>query len=827
MESKSNVSRSVRWMKAIIAALKELGGQGTIQEVCTIIAQNEKLSQEELRETRGKSRVNKFQNEVAFARIPLVRGGYIDSGVRGVWRLTDDGYNVEMTDELAREVLRQSYQRASGRKSKKADYSWINFYIEFANRLLDFKDNRSALIEKIVAVFDAVGMNMPKLEEDGNIIDIDPFTVFALFNRGNTDSNRIKILNAIADSFNIDIAVPSGFDGVPLVNNQRTAFYPFKGGRGENDIDNLWFLFVSALSYADGPNAENRSAFCRFYDKVITQCGVKWNITMGLYWVRPHNFINLDARNREFFTSNKCEVPELLEIFDDVDISTLPSADVYLGLCTRVHDVLNQEDSLYKSFPELSYGAWIATDGDRSAGGSSVVDSDVSEVRYWIYSPGKNANKWNEFFNGKIMAVDWPEVPDLNGFESKEQLVSFMKDTINPEYSFKNNALCLWQFANEMRVGDIIFVKRGKHKIIGKGVVTSEYFYDDSREDFKHTRMVEWQANGEWNHPGGNAVTKTLTDITRYTSYVQKLLSLFGDDDVEIDDEQRAPVYPKYTKEDFLNEVFIDESAYDTLVGLLDSKYNLILQGAPGVGKTFAAKRLAYSIMGEKDTSRVTMVQFHQSYSYEDFIQGYRPTENGFELVDGAFYKFCKAAEEDEDNMYFFIIDEINRGNLSKILGELMMLIEKDKRGDKVELLYSNDKFMVPQNVRIIGMMNTADRSLALIDYALRRRFAFYDFEPAFSSSGFRIYLDEKNSQKLNNLVETVKQLNEAISKDESLGSDFRIGHSYFICNGDDITDNWLSSVVEYELVPLLKEYWFDEPTKIAEWSEKLRKSIR
>ena len=231
--------------------------------------------------------------------------------------------------------------------------------------------------------------------------------------------------------------------------------------------------------------------------------------------------------------------------------------------------------------------------------------------------------------------------------------------------------------------------------------------------------------------------------------------------------------------------------------------------------------------MGEKDTSRVTMVQFHQSYSYEDFIQGYRPAENGFELVDGVFYKFCKAAEEDEDNMYFFIIDEINRGNLSKILGELMMLIEKDKRGDKVELLYSNDKFMVPQNVRIIGMMNTADRSLALIDYALRRRFAFYDFEPAFSSSGFRIYLDEKNSQKLNNLVETVKQLNEAISKDESLGSDFRIGHSYFICNGDDITDNWLSSVVEYELVPLLKEYWFDEPTKIAEWSEKLRKSIR
>ena len=227
-----------------------------------------------------------------------------------------------------------------------------------------------------------------------------------------------------------------------------------------------------------------------------------------------------------------------------------------------------------------------------------------------------------------------------------------------------------------------------------------------------------------------------------------------------------------------------------------------------------------------KDTSRVAMVQFHQSYSYEDFIQGYRPADNGFKLENGVFYKFCKAAEEDDERPYFFIIDEINRGNLSKILGELMMLIEKDKRGEKIKLLYSNEWFTVPQNVRIIGMMNTADRSLALMDYALRRRFAFFDFAPAFSSDGFRNYLAVKNNPKLDKLIAVVESLNTTISADESLGDGFRIGHSYF-CTDKEITDKWLQSVVDYEVVPLLKEYWFDEPSKVRDWTANLRGAIR
>jgi len=291
-----------------------------------------------------------------------------------------------------------------------------------------------------------------------------------------------------------------------------------------------------------------------------------------------------------------------------------------------------------------------------------------------------------------------------------------------------------------------------------------------------------------------------------------------------LDDEE--PLYESYSSEDFLSEVYMNEEQYHTLQSLVLKKKNLILLGAPGVGKTFAAERLAYSMMGKKDKSRVIMVQFHQSYSYEDFIMGYRPTETGFSLSDGPFYQFCKTAEHDDERPYFFIIDEINRGNLSKIFGELLMLIEHDKRGKELRLLYSNEQFSVPKNVYIIGMMNTADRSLAMIDYALRRRFAFFEFKPAFESDGFKAYQEDKKNEKFDRLVDTVVSMNNIITEDPSLGSGFQIGHSYFSTN-QMIDNEWLSELVEYELIPLLSEYWFDEPSNFDHWSGKLRGAIR
>lgn len=205
---------------------------------------------------------------------------------------------------------------------------------------------------------------------------------------------------------------------------------------------------------------------------------------------------------------------------------------------------------------------------------------------------------------------------------------------------------------------------------------------------------------------------------------------------------------------------------------------------------------------------------------------GFRPSENGFKLKRGAFYNFCKDAEIDSENKYFFIIDEINRGNLSKIFGELFMLIESDKRGVELQLLYSDEKFSVPDNVYIIGMMNTADRSLAMLDYALRRRFAFYEMKPGFNTEGFREYCTGLNNVKFDNLIQCVEQLNSAIAGDESLGEGFCIGHSYF-CNLTKVNDQALSAIVEYELIPLLKEYWFDEPVRVKNWADNLRSAIK
>lgn len=457
---------------------------------------------------------------------------------------------------------------------------------------------------------------------------------------------------------------------------------------------------------------------------------------------------------------------------------------------------------------------------------SSLVDKNVKSKRYWMYSPGHNAIHWDEFYTKGIMAIGWDQLRgDLTQYPTKESIKTRLKEVYGENNSYVNIALALWQFANELQPGDIVFVKKGLKTIVGRGIVKSEYIYDDEREEYRHIHEIEWTNKGKWEHPGQVAV-KTLTEVTPYTDYVQSLEDLFQDIEPETPIIELAPSnYPLYTKDDFLNDVFIDEEQYNTLVKLLKNKKNIILQGAPGVGKTFASKRLAYSIMGEKDKSRVMMIQFHQSYSYEDFIIGFRPSEDGFSLARGPFYEFCKMAQDDNERDYFFIIDEINRGNLSKIFGELLMLIEKDKRGEKLRLLYSNELFSVPNNVYIIGMMNTADRSLAMIDYALRRRFAFYELEPSFESNGFKKMLDISSNPKYNALVDTVRQLNIFIGKDESLGNGFRIGHSY-LCIKEPVTDDWISSVIKYELIPLISEYWFDEQSKIEEWSKKLYETL-
>lgn len=284
-----------------------------------------------------------------------------------------------------------------------------------------------------------------------------------------------------------------------------------------------------------------------------------------------------------------------------------------------------------------------------------------------------------------------------------------------------------------------------------------------------------------------------------------------------------------YTIEEALSELFLSQAELDTILARLRRKQNLIIQGPPGVGKTFVSRRLAYLFMGFKDASRVEMVQFHQSYSYEDFIQGYRPNRLGnFSIKQGIFYEFCLQAQRDSDRPYFFIIDEINRGNLSKIFGELMQLVEQDKRGKDFEipLTYSEtqqDRFYIPQNLYLIGMMNTADRSLSMVDYALRRRFAFATLEPKFMSEGFGNLLAGAGASPA--LIQKIRARFESLNKDiaddqRNLGPGYRIGHSYF-CPGPQhpqLDEAWYQEVIEAEIKPLLEEYWLDDASKAGDY---------
>ena len=698
---------------------------------------------------------------------------------------------------------------------KEEQFDWVIFYKAFARRLLEYKDNRRELIVIIRKIYENIGLSLPTLGKDGYIEEVDPFTVFGLFNKQPMkESNRKKIVSEIGKLFGIDAPTPTSFASIPVLNALNAIFFYYQSEQAEQEVDNLWGLFESALAYADSATSKLRDKVSHHFSQALNIKGTASSkITMGLYWIAPDAFLSLDSRNK-WFIFESGEIPEDF-------VKSLPrfeskiTAQKYFEIVEKTLDYLRSGASDLKDFKELSYKAWQLSKDSKDG------EEPVKKVRYWVYAPGDNACKWDEFFDKGIMGIGWEELGDLKQYHSKTEIKEKMKESFGSDSSHANSALATWQFANELKPGDVVFAKKGTGLIVGRGVVTSDYEYDPSRPDYNNIRKVDW-TNHDARPFSEKLALKTLTNVTPYTEYVEKLERLFNPTIID----PPHPSFPPYDSVDFLNDVFMDEERYETLKTLLLNKKNVILQGAPGVGKTYAAKRLAYSIIGAKDQSRVTVIQFHQSYSYEDFIMGYRPTEHGFELRQGVFYQFCKEAEQDDENDYFFIIDEINRGNLSKIFGELFMLLEKDKRGVELRLLYSNEKFRIPKNVHLIGMMNTADRSLAMLDYALRRRFAFFEMRPAFDSDGFGEYQERLDSEKFNRLIDCVEDLNDAISADDALGEGFCVGHSYF-CDLEDATDDALSRIVEFEIVPLLKEYWFDEPDMVKSWSAKLRDAIK
>jgi 5-methylcytosine-specific restriction enzyme B len=575
-------------------------------------------------------------------------------------------------------------ERFGDRFVDKRRFNWTPFYEAVADKLLTFRNRRDELISGIHAIAITVDSlsNLQDQFADGSsgpLKDICPFTAMGIFNRGITDANRKVIASGLADLLGVSEPVPASFEGIPILNNQKSWFFGFDNKRQPNDIDALWEVFAQAIAFAESDDADARSAFVAAYDNATQRYGVGWNLTMGLYWIRPWNFPTLDGQSQRYISKKlniqigmngpkgRCNASDYLSVLDTLEARF--QEDAY-----PVH-----------SFPELSLAAWLYKDSGTSA----------------------HPN-----------ATD-PDAPDDEADEAPEAEVT------------------------------------------------------------------------------------------------------------------AAPIEP-YSVDDILEEgCFITRARLESILERLRTKKNVILQGPPGTGKTWLAKRLAFALMGQRDDSTVRAVQFHPNLSYEDFIRGWRPVGEGkLTLVDGPFMEMMKAAAKNPTSRHVVVIEEINRGNPAQIFGEMLTLLEVDKRtpNEALELSYKRwdgERVFVPDNLYVIGTMNIADRSLALVDLALRRRFAFIDLEPTLGKPWHNWVQAHCgiDSEILVDIENRINALNTAISADTGLGTQFRVGHSYvtppFGVPIDDARE-WFRQVVDTEIGPLLDEYWFDAREKSRKAKERL-----
>ena len=569
----------------------------------------------------------------------------------------------------------------------KKRFKWTQFYEEFADKLLAYKGDRASLMAAIHDLPNKIGsisvlQDQPEEGAKELLADICPFTVFGLFNRGITDANRIAIANELATFLKVETPVPNSFEGIPVVNNQRSWFFGYKYRRGEHDIDTLWNLFEAAIEHANNSETDTAETLYDAYGTATRCWGTGWNLSMGLYWIRPWKYLTLDGQSQTYIAKKLG-----LEIGKNGEKGRCSSKD-YFGLIDVLETRFQEDAYPVHSFPELSLSAWLFRDTGTSA---------------------------------------HPNATDLDDEELSAEV-------------------------HEVAI-------------------------------------------------------------------------------------QTVPIEP-YTLDDIIADgCFLERESISKILTQLRLKKNLILQGPPGTGKTWLAKKLGFAIMGQKDENSLRAVQFHPNLSYEDFVRGWRPSGEGkLTLVDGPFLEMINEAKKDASKKHVVVIEEINRGNPAQIFGEMLTLLEADKRtpSEALELSYrraDGERIHIPANLFVIGTMNIADRSLALVDLALRRRFAFFDLKPTLGES-WRNWVHSKagiDNDFLQLIEQRIVSLNNEISKDRNLGPQFKIGHSYVTPPLNTKIENaaaWFHGVVETEIGPLLEEYWFDDIERATKSKDALIEGI-
>lgn len=684
-----------------------------------------------------------------------VKEWYFFTGRNTIWKVEPGEWMPEALIKFAFEDTPQNYKKFANYsfwKERFGDipeedvrFKWTGFYEEIANGLSEFRHNRTALvtwIQETANKFDLSYIQGNELE------DIDPFTVMGMFNRGMTDENRKKVAMELAGFLSVDVAVPDSFEAIPILNNQKSWFFWGKGERNDDDIDNLWALFEVAKDFADEKTEDDGAQFIRLYNQVASQKGIRWNLTMGLYWIRPWFFPTLESQSQEYLASLSIK-PELNGPKKNC------TGNDYLLLRDNLLLRFAEEAFPVHSFPELSLHAWQKPTQKKVGQSITWKSAVLSRVKDLCLSKG-SPDFTRQEFQGLYLDELGAMFPDNKTPHLKvDQQMQVLRDE-----------------------GELEFVTGGQYQWLG-----------------------------------------------------------FDDGDVEVVPEVEIKA-EDYGIENIIKDgCFLPQSTLESMLSRLKNKKNIILQGPPGTGKTWLGKRLAYALIGQKQPAFIKAVQFHPNLSYEDFIKGWRPSGDGqLSLCEGPFLDTVRQAQQNPKNKYVVVIEEINRGNPAQIFGEMLTLLEADKRtpSEALELSYrqeGDEPVYVPENLFVIGTMNVADRSLALVDLALRRRFAFINLKPVFGKP-WRDWVNSKTEIEIKHL-ETIEnrmlELNTVIENDDRLGVQFQVGHSYVTPAFDsEITDveNWFKQVVETEIYPLLEEYWFDDPKKAVQQKEALLKPL-